>query len=92
MQEKINVGEEFKMAKRNKIGRYYVERRADGTFKKWTNIGRSLAADRRKVSKTKTSSGYGHKGDLKKSTRKMSASAVCKKYGNNSLKCKRAKN
>jgi len=51
------------MAKRNKIGKYYVQRRKDGTFKKWTGIGKSLKADRRKKSRAKVKSGYGHRGD-----------------------------
>jgi hypothetical protein len=51
------------MGKRNKIGKYYVERRADGTFKKWTSIGKSLKADRRRKTMTKSKSGYGHQGD-----------------------------
>lgn len=42
---------------------FYVERKADGTFKKWTRIGKSLKADRRKIAKKKVKSGYGHLGD-----------------------------
>ena len=37
-----------KYARRTKIGKYYVRRRANGRFLKWTRIGKSLAADRRK--------------------------------------------
>ena len=42
----------------------YVERDRYGQFKKWTNVGRSLAADRRKKAKTHVKSGYGHTGDI----------------------------
>lgn len=53
----------------------YVERDRLGRFKKWTSVGRSLAADRRKrvgrkrIPKTKggkAKSGYGHQGDYKR--------------------------
>jgi len=53
--------------KRTKIRKFYVQRRKDGTFKKWTAIGRSLKADRRKKAKNTVKSGYGHKGDQAKS-------------------------
>ena len=48
-----------------KTRRFYVERKANGQFKKWTRIGRSLKADRRVKAKKKTKSGYGHLGDRK---------------------------
>ena len=51
------------MAKRNKIGKSYVVRRKDGTFKKWTPIGKSLSADRKKKAVKRVRSGYGHRGD-----------------------------
>ena len=43
--------------------KYYVERKANGQFKKWTRIGRSLKADRRVKAKKKVKSGFGHLGD-----------------------------
>lgn len=43
--------------------KYYVERKANGQFKKWTRIGRSLKADRRTHAKRRVKSGYGHLGD-----------------------------
>jgi hypothetical protein len=52
------------MGRRSKIGKYYVERRSDGTFKNWVSIKRSLAQDRRKKSKKKVRPGYGHEGDI----------------------------
>jgi len=57
------------MARRYKIGKYYVIRRKNGTFQRWTRIGRSLKADRRSKAKTKAKSGYGYKGDQRKSRR-----------------------
>lgn len=51
------------MARRNKIGDFYVERRADGTFKNWSSIRRSLRKDRLKKALRKAKSGYGHRGD-----------------------------
>ncbi|GAH32324.1 unnamed protein product, partial [marine sediment metagenome] len=41
------------MGRRYKIGKSYVERSRDGTFKKWTKIGKSLARDRVVKAKTK---------------------------------------
>ena len=55
------------MGRRYKIGHSYVERRRDGTFKRWSGIGRSLSADRRRHAKRKVRSGYGHQGDIPRS-------------------------
>lgn len=52
---------------RTKIGKYYVTRRKDGTIQKWTGIGRSLSADRRRQAIRKAKPGYGHQGDLRAS-------------------------
>jgi hypothetical protein len=41
----------------------YVRRRPGGQFKESDDVGRSLAADRRKKAKTKVKSGQGDKGD-----------------------------
>jgi hypothetical protein len=41
----------------------YVRRDASGQFKESDDVGRSLAADRRKHAKTRTKSGYGDRGD-----------------------------
>ena len=41
----------------------YVKRRRDGTFKESDDVGKSLAADRRRKSKTKVGSGFGDQGD-----------------------------
>ena len=46
--------------------RYYVERRKDGTFKKWVSRSKSQSIDQRKRSKTTVQSGYGHQGDQKR--------------------------
>jgi len=41
----------------------YVRRDAKGQFKDSVDVGRSLAADRRKKAKKKAGSGHGDKGD-----------------------------
>lgn len=41
----------------------YVRRNKKGQFKKEVNVGRSLAADRRRKSKTKVKAGQGDPGD-----------------------------
>jgi len=41
----------------------YVRRRANGTFKESDDVGRSLASDRRRRSKTKAKRGQGDRGD-----------------------------
>ena len=43
--------------------RRYVRRNKKGLFKTEVNIGRSLAADRRRTAKTKVSKGQGDRGD-----------------------------
>jgi hypothetical protein len=44
----------------------YVRRKADGTFGKTVDVGKSLAADRRHSAKTKVPEGQGDRGDVKK--------------------------
>lgn len=45
----------------------YVERRANGQFKKWTSVGTSSRSDVRVHAKNHPSrSGYGHQGDYSK--------------------------
>jgi len=53
------------MAFRTKVRKYYVTRREDGTIKKWTPIGKSLAADRRRNGRAISTSrrGQGNQGD-----------------------------
>ena len=43
--------------------RRYVRRNKKGQFKKEVNVGRSLAADRRRKAKTKVGKGQGDRGD-----------------------------
>lgn len=43
----------------------FVRRDAQGQFKESDDVGRSLAADRRRKAKASTKSGYGDKGDRK---------------------------
>jgi hypothetical protein len=47
----------------HKGDRRYVRRNKQGQFKKEENVGRSLAADRRRRSKTKVKPGQGDRGD-----------------------------
>ena len=44
----------------------YVRRKADGTFGKTVDVGKSLAADRKRSAKTKVLKGQGDRGDVKK--------------------------
>jgi hypothetical protein len=44
-------------------GTRFVRRRSDGTFKESDQLGPSMAADRRKKTKTKVTSGQGDRGD-----------------------------
>jgi len=56
-----------KKARRTKLGKSYVTRTKDGKFKKFTSIGKSLAADRRKKAKNKPKGkGMGNTGDYSK--------------------------
>jgi hypothetical protein len=52
----------------------YVKRDAQGQFKESDDVGRSLAADRRRKAKTTTKSGYGDQGDRKPAAKKASSS------------------
>ena len=49
----------------HKGDRRYVRRNKQGQFKKEVNVGRSLAADRRRKSKTKAPKGQGDRGDTR---------------------------
>jgi hypothetical protein len=44
----------------------YVRRSATGQFKESDDVGRSLAADRRRKAKTTTKSGQGDRGDRRR--------------------------
>ncbi len=57
----------------------YVKRNDDGTFKESDDVGRSLAADRRRKAKTKVKPGYGDQGDQPKQAPKKSAKKSAKK-------------
>jgi hypothetical protein len=43
----------------------YVRRKADGTFAKTVDVGKSLVADRKHPAKTKVPKGQGDRGDVK---------------------------
>ena len=51
----------------------FVKRRKHGTFKESDDVGRSLAADRRRSAKTAAKPGYGDQGDQPKRGTKKSA-------------------
>jgi hypothetical protein len=46
--------------------RRYVRRNKKGEFQKQVSVGRSLAADRKRTSKTKVKKGQGDRGDVAK--------------------------
>ena len=50
----------------NKGDKRYVRRKADGTFGKTVDVGKSLAADKRTTAKKKVPKGQGDRGDTKK--------------------------
>jgi hypothetical protein len=62
------------MAKRELINtgtdKRFVRRAKDGTFKESDDVGRSLAADRRKKATTTAKAGQGDKGDRKAPAKK----------------------
>jgi hypothetical protein len=51
----------------------YVRRNKKGQFDEVDDVGRSLAADRRRKAKTKAKSGYGDKGDRPKAKKRKAA-------------------
>jgi hypothetical protein len=58
----------------HKGDRRYVRRNKKGQFKTEVNVGRSLAADRRRKSKTAAKAGQGDRGDVKRSSSSRSSS------------------
>jgi hypothetical protein len=48
---------------KGRSGTLYAKRTAQGRFKEMDAKGRSLAADRRRKAKTRTTSGFGDQGD-----------------------------
>jgi hypothetical protein len=44
----------------------YVRRKADGTFGKTVDVGKSLSADKKRQTKTTVPKGQGDKGDTKR--------------------------
>ncbi len=59
----------------------YVRRNKRGQFNEVDDLGRSLAADRRKRAKTKVKSGQGDKGDRPRPTRKAAGKGRKKAAG-----------
>jgi hypothetical protein len=66
MPTKKRAGSKRGLIEPKKGDKRYVRRKADGTFGKTTDVGRSLAADRRRSAKTKVAKGQGDRGDIKK--------------------------
>jgi hypothetical protein len=52
---------------KSKRATFYAKRTAKGRFKEMDERGRSLAADRRRRAKRTTASGYGDRGDRRRS-------------------------
>jgi hypothetical protein len=52
----------------------FVRRSKDGTFKESVDVGKSLAADRRRKAKTTAKPGQGDKGDRKPAAAKKKSS------------------
>lgn len=51
---------------RTRIGGSYVERKRNGQFKKWTSVGKSIRADRKKKTRKKLKKrGHGNRGDYR---------------------------
>jgi hypothetical protein len=78
--ELIDTGTDKRYVRRNKLGTSFVES---------DDVGRSLAADRRKKAKAKTRSGEGDKGDRKPAAaarRKVAAKTPAKTSAKKSAK------
>jgi hypothetical protein len=70
LEEKMAAKKKSKTAKRTVIepkkgDRRYLRRNKEGEFKKQVKVGRSLAADRKRMAKTKVKKGQGDRGDVK---------------------------
>ena len=70
--ELIDTGTDKRYVRRNKLGTSFVES---------DDVGRSLAADRRKRAKAKVESGEGDKGDRPRAKRKPTAKVRKKAAG-----------
>jgi hypothetical protein len=68
--ELIDTGTDKRYVRRNKLGTSFVES---------DDVGRSLAADRRKRAKTKVKSGEGDKGDRPRAKTKRKAASKARK-------------
>ena len=68
--ERIDTGTDKRYVRRNKLGTSFVES---------DDVGRSLAADRRKRAKTEVKSGQGDKGDRPRAKTKREAASKSRK-------------
>lgn len=63
MPAKKKSGSKRELIEPHKGDKRYVRRNADGTFGKTVDVGRSLAADRKRTAKTRVGKGQGDRGD-----------------------------
>ena len=66
MPKSSQAGSKRELIEPNKGDKRYVRRKADGTFGKTVDVGKSLAADKRTTAKKKVPKGQGDRGDTKK--------------------------
>ena len=65
MPTKRKVASKREIIEPNKGDKRYVRRKADGTFGKTVDVGKSLSADQRRKVKTTVPKGQGDRGDAK---------------------------
>jgi hypothetical protein len=66
MPTKRKVTSKREIIEPNKGDKRYLRRKADGTFGKTVDVGKSLSADKRRKAKTTVPKGQGDRGDTKK--------------------------
>ena len=66
MPTKKRAGSKREVIEPKKGDKRCVRPKAGGTFGKTADVGRSLAADRRRSAKTKVAKGQGDRGDIRK--------------------------
>ena len=65
MPTKRKVTSKREIIEPNKGDKRYLRRKADGTFGKTVDVGKSLSADKRRKAKTTVPKGQGDRGDTK---------------------------
>ena len=66
MPVKLKAARKRELIEPHKGDKRYVRRKADGTFGKTVNVGRSLSADRKRTAKTVVPKGQGDRGDTRR--------------------------